>query len=125
MMALREPASAITVAGGANSTEGELVLVGNGRLYGGQYRVFPSAGLQTGSLEVRVIPKTNWRALLHCGMSLLAKGELPNGAAEAFRCESFTMTSPEPTRLQVDGESVGSLPATFTIQPRKLRVVVP
>jgi diacylglycerol kinase (ATP) len=125
IMALRERAPAITMAGGKDSTAGELVLVGNGRLYGGQYRVFPRAGLQSGVLDVQVIPKADWRALLHCGVSLLAKGELPNGAARAFQCDCFTLTSAEPTRVQVDGESVGSLPATFTIQPKKLRVVVP
>jgi YegS/Rv2252/BmrU family lipid kinase len=125
ILALRQPASAITVTSRAETAIGELVLVGNGRLYGGQYRVFPGADLRNGRLEICVIPKTNWPTLLHCGTALLTRGQLPGGSARFFREETFTLTSPAATPLEVDGESVGHLPATFSIQPQKLRVVVP
>jgi YegS/Rv2252/BmrU family lipid kinase len=125
ILALGQPASAITVASRADSAVGELVLVGNGRLYGGQYRLFPGADLRDGLLEICVIPKTNWQSLIQCGASLLARGELPGGAAKSFRSETFTLTSPASTPLEVDGESVGHLPATFSIQPQKLRVIIP
>jgi YegS/Rv2252/BmrU family lipid kinase len=125
ILALRQPASAITVTSHADTAVGELVLVGNGRFYGGPYRVFPRADLRNGLLEICVIPKTNWPMLIRCGTSLLARGELPGGAARCFRGETFTLTSPGSTPLEVDGESVGHLPATFSIQPQKLRVVVP
>ena len=125
MLALRQPASAITVASRADSAVGELILVGNGRLYGGQFHLFPRADLRDGLLEICVIPKTNWHSLLYCGVSLLARGRLPGGAARSLRSETFTLTSPASTPLEVDGESVGHLPATFSIQPQKLRVIVP
>jgi diacylglycerol kinase (ATP) len=125
ILALRQPASAITVESRADSAVGELVLVGNGRLYGGQFHVFPAADLRDGLLEICVIPKTNWRSLLYCGVSLLVRGRLPGGAARSFRTETFTLASPASTPLEVDGESVGHLPATFSIQPQKLRVIVP
>jgi YegS/Rv2252/BmrU family lipid kinase len=125
ILALRQPASAITVASRADSAVGELVLVGNGRFYGGEYRLFPRTDLRNGLLEVCVIPKTNWPALLRCGMALLTRGRLPAGAARSFQSETFALTSPMPTPLELDGESVGHLPATFSIQPQKLRVIVP
>jgi diacylglycerol kinase family enzyme len=125
ILALRQPASAITVTSRADTAVGELVLVGNGRFYGGQYRLFPGANLRDGLLEICVIPKTNWPVLLRCGMALLTRGELPGGAARCLRGETFTLTSPASTPLEVDGESIGHLPATFSIQPQKLRVVVP
>jgi YegS/Rv2252/BmrU family lipid kinase len=125
LLALREPASALTVVSGTDSAVGELVLVGNGRLYGGQFHLFPRADLCDGVLEICVIPKTNWPTLIHCGMGLLTRGRLPEGAARSLRSETFTITSAVPTPLEVDGESVGHLPATFSIQPKKLRVIVP
>jgi YegS/Rv2252/BmrU family lipid kinase len=125
LVALRETPSQITAANGANSATGELVLVGNGRFYGGQFRLFPQASLRDGLLEICVIPKINWLNLLCCGAMLLLRGELPGGAARCFRAEKFTLTSPTPTPLELDGESVGHLPATFSIETRKLRVLVP
>jgi diacylglycerol kinase (ATP) len=125
MMALGHPASQILASNGVESAIGELVLVGNGRFYGGKYRVFPEADLGNGTLEVCVIPRTTWLMLAHCGSALLTLGKLPVSAARRFRATSFTLTSPTPTPLQVDGEGIGHLPATFSIQPRKLRVIVP
>jgi YegS/Rv2252/BmrU family lipid kinase len=125
LVALRETPSQITAANGANSATGELVLVGNGRFYGGQFRIFPGASLRDGLLEICVVPKVNWPNLIRCGVMLLVRGELPAGAARCFRAATFTLTSPTPTPLELDGESVGQLPATFSIETRKLRVLVP
>src|ERR1019366_3125037 len=42
--------SKITAAGGGHSATGQLVLIGNGRLYGGQYRLFPKGDVRAGPL---------------------------------------------------------------------------
>lgn len=125
ILALRQPASVITFTSRADTALGEMVLVGNGRFYGGPYRFFPRSDLRNGRLEICVIPKSNWQMLVWCGASLLTRGELPGGAARSFHGETFTLTSPMSTPLELDGESVGHLPATFSIQPQKLRVIVP
>lgn len=117
--------SQITVAGGGHSATGELVLIGNGRLYGGSYQVFPGADLRDGLLEVCVFPRINWFTLLRCGPSLLLRNRLPAAAVEAFQAESFTLTSPTPTPVEADGELIGHLPASFSLRRRCLRVVVP
>ena len=115
----------ITAAGGGRSVTGELVLIGNGRLYGGPYRVFPGADLRDGLLEVCVFPRVNWFTLARCGPALLLRGGLPASAVEVFQAESFTLTSPSPTPLEVDGELIGHLPAAFSLQRSCLRVIVP
>ncbi len=125
MMALRAPASQITATNGSQSASGELALVGNGRFYGGRYRLFPHADLRSGLLDVCVFPKTNWLTLIRCMGMFLGGQALPEGVAQTFRAESFTFTGVSPTPLEVDGENIGHLPATFSIQRRKLRVVVP
>lgn len=125
LKALLGPPSRIQAAGGSHSLAGELVLIGNGRLYGGPYRLFPQADLRDGLLEVCVFPRANWLTLLRCGPQLLLRGSLPASAIRSFQAESLTLTSPAPTPLEVDGELIGRLPATFSLQRSLLRVIVP
>jgi YegS/Rv2252/BmrU family lipid kinase len=123
--ALRGPPAEVTVSGNGHSATGALVLIGNGRLYGGDFRLFPRADLRDGLLEVCAFPRVNWLTLLRCGLPLLLCGTVPASATQAFQAESLTLTSPVRASLEVDGELVGLLPATFSLERSKLRVIVP
>jgi diacylglycerol kinase family enzyme len=63
--------------------------------------------------------------LARCGPSLLLNKRLPAGAVEDFQAESLTLSSPSRTPLEADGELIGHLPATFSLQRSALRVIVP
>jgi YegS/Rv2252/BmrU family lipid kinase len=115
----------ITAVGAGHSVLGELVLIGNGRLYGGQFTIFPDADLRDGWLEVCVVPRVNWLSLARCAPSLLLRGALPTAVTRLFRAESLTLTSPARTPLEVDGELIGHLPATFSLDRSRLSVIVP
>ena len=67
----------------------------------------------------------SWLTLARCGPGLLLNGTVPASTTEIFQTESLTLTSPSATPLQVDGELIGRLPATFSVQPSRLRVIVP
>src|SRR5205085_381763 len=54
LQALQGPPALLTVNAGASSAAGSLVLIGNGRLYGGNFRIFPRADLRDGLLDVCV-----------------------------------------------------------------------
>jgi diacylglycerol kinase (ATP) len=123
--ALIQPQSQITVIAGDRTVTGELVLIGNGRLYGGEFRVFPEADLRDGALEVCVFPRVNWWLLARCGPGLLLRRRLPPSATVNFRAASVTLKSPVAAPLEVDGEFAGHLPATFSIARSRLRVIVP
>jgi diacylglycerol kinase family enzyme len=125
LQALMGPPARITAAAGAHRATGGLVLIGNGRLYGGSFRIFPGADLRDGLLEVVVFPHVNWFTLARCGPQLLLTGTLPAGATDSFRAEQVTLTSPAPVPLETDGELIGRLPATFSIKRSRLRVIVP
>jgi YegS/Rv2252/BmrU family lipid kinase len=125
MNALMAPQSQITVTGGDEPVTGELVLIGNGRLYGGDYRVFPDADLCDGLLDVCVFPRVNWLVLARCGPALLLRGSLPASTVRTFQARSITLSSPTPTALEADGELIGHLPATLSVHPARLRVIVP
>jgi diacylglycerol kinase (ATP) len=125
VQALRGEPARLTVSNGTQSFRGALVLVGNGRFYGGKYRVHPDAALHDGRLHVRVFPKTDWLTLFRCAGMFAARMRIPAGVAYGFSSREFTVTAESRTPLEVDGENIGHLPATFSIEPGRLRVIVP
>jgi diacylglycerol kinase (ATP) len=125
LKALLRDQSKITATGGGQSATGELVLIGNGRFYGGSYSVFPQADLRDGLLDVCVFPRVNWLTLARCGPSLLLRGRLPTSVTRTFQADSLTLSSPSSTPIEADGELIGHLPATFSVQRSRLRVIVP
>lgn len=115
----------VTVAANGATATGELVLVGNGRLYGGDYELFPGAALHDGVLEVCVLPRVNWFTLLRCGLPLLVRGKLPDSAVRRLRASEFTLAGDAPAAFEVDGEWAGRLPAKFGVARERLRIIVP
>jgi diacylglycerol kinase (ATP) len=125
LRALRENQPTFTVSDGVRTISGQLALIGNGQLYGGNFRIFPAADLADGLLDVCVFPRVNWPMLWRCGAKLLLTGTLPETAVTRLRANSFTLTGSSSIYSEVDGELAGPLPARFSVQPRALRVLVP
>lgn len=125
VLAISGRPSRVTAVHGGGSETGELVLVGNGRYYGGKFRVHPLADLSDGWLHVAVFTKANWLTLIRSAGMFALGWDLPAGVAKCFRATDFTITSETPTPLEVEGENIGHLPAKFSIQPKKLRVITP
>jgi len=125
LRAMQAPQPLIQYRDGTRTGSGQLVLLGNGRLYGGRFKVFPQADLRDGRLDVCVFPEVNWPALLHCGTMLLATSVLPKSRARHLSAGSIELSGPPGTLFEVDGELCGRLPATFAVESAKLRVVVP
>lgn len=115
----------ITVSDGVITTAGKLVLLGNGALYGGNYRVFPLADLRDGLLEITIFPQLGLvsiaRALYGLGFNAL----YTTGGAKHLRSRSVTVTSDTRVPFHVEGENIGWLPAEFSIRETALRVIVP
>jgi diacylglycerol kinase (ATP) len=125
LQALMEPPPQLTAANGQRQERGELVLIGNGSLYGGNYEVLEGAHLCDGKLHVCVFPRIGWWILLRCGLPLLARGRLPEKLVRRFQATEFNLTSASPTGFELEGELVGQLPAKFAILPGALRVIAP
>jgi len=125
LRALREPQKKIQVTNGKANGVGELVLIGNGSLYGGEFRIFPPADMRDGLLEACVFSRVNWLTLFRCAPRLLIRGTLPSTATANYRSESLTLTSESHVPFEVDGEFGGYLPATFSMCRMQLRVIVP
>ncbi len=125
LRALLDQPAEIAVSAEGKTFTGQLVLIGNGRFYGGSFRFFPQADMRDGLLELCVFPRANWLTLLWCGPWLLLARRLPHGAVNRMRAGSFRLSSTGPAQFEVEGELIGNLPATFSLKRAGLRVLVP
>ncbi len=125
MQALRGPRPQVTVEAAGRSATGQLVLIGNGRFYGGRYPVFPQAQLDDGQLDVTVFPHVNWLTITRVFLSLQGNRLARSPDAVCFQSNAVTMSAPDGTPWHVEGDNIGLLPTRFSILQRALRVVVP
>jgi YegS/Rv2252/BmrU family lipid kinase len=124
LQAWREPQPTIIVNGG-KEISGELVLVGNGRFYGGSYAIFPRADLHDGVMDVCVFPKLTVGTLAQAAFGIVSGRMDRLSSTLHLQSAKVTLTSPTRVLLQLDGENVGPLPATLSTIPKALRVIVP
>ncbi len=122
--ALRESQPKIEVTG-SSTTSGELILLGNGRFYGGSFELFPGASHRDGLLDVCVLPAANVWSAMQAGIGLATGRVHRFWNSHCFRAPTVTLRSASRVGLQLDGEYVGELPASFSVLPKALRVIVP
>jgi len=125
LKALAERKTRITVQTGSENLSGELVLLGNGKLYGGDFQIFTAADLRDGRLDVCVFPRVNFWTLLRVAPGLLWRKKISEKFVRRLAAEEITLTGEGPAAFELDGEWAGKLPVTFSVARGKLRVVVP
>jgi YegS/Rv2252/BmrU family lipid kinase len=125
LKALREKRAVITVRADGREVTGELILIGNGRFYGGPFVILPSADLHDGLLDICVFPRINWLTLLRCAPGLLARRKLPDSRVQRVRAATFELAGGSAAAFELDGEWAGRLPVFFSTEREKLRVIVP
>jgi diacylglycerol kinase (ATP) len=125
LKALRETQPRIRFSDGAASAEGELVLVGNGRFYGGALAVFENADAADGALDVCVFERVNFFIVLRYALGFLTGRVVPPRSVRRFQSAAFEVSAAGPVPFEVEGELAGLLPARFSVQKRALRVIVP
>jgi YegS/Rv2252/BmrU family lipid kinase len=125
LKALRGPLPLIRATNGKETLAGQLVLIGNGRYYGGRWVLFPRADLRDGLLDVTVFPRMNWAWALRGGLGVLARRAYTVGGLKHFQAASIRLTSDSPALFEVEGENIGRLPVQISVRSRALRVIVP
>jgi YegS/Rv2252/BmrU family lipid kinase len=125
LKALAERKPQIAVRAGAETISGELVLLGNGKLYGGDFQIFPAAELRDGKLDACVFPRVNFWTLLRVAPGLLWRKRISEKFVRRLAAEKITLTGEGAAAFELDGEWAGKLPVTFSVAREKLRVVVP
>jgi len=110
---------------GQKEIKGAMVLIGNGRHYGGPFQFFPKADMADGLLDVCVFPKSGPLDLLWYLQAVLLGG--PDSLPEVtyLQVASLKVQAEEKVALEVDGEYCGETPVEFRVVPKGLEVVVP
>ena len=123
--ALRERIAPIAAQSAENTASGPLVLVGNGRFYGGRFAVFPNADLNDGWLDVAVFPKAGLGTLLLFGLGWLTGNVNRWTGAIVWKTQQLTLSCPDAMPVELEGDNVGFLPAVIRITGQRLKVIVP
>ena len=100
------------------------VAIGNGRYHGGGMHPCPLAVLDDGWLEVTTIGHLNMFELVRDLPVLYSDDIYKHPKVSHYRAKTVLAESSETTRIELDGEAVGSLPLEVRILPRTLPVLV-
>ena len=95
----------------------------NGRFFGGGMQVAPAARLDDGRLDLTVWQGFGFRDFIVKRRALYDGTHVHDPGARTLRAARVSATSDERVPLEIDGESAGTLPATFEIIPAALSVV--
>jgi YegS/Rv2252/BmrU family lipid kinase len=112
---------------GAIETRIQNVAVANGKFFGGGMRVAPDAELDDGKFDVVNIGNLSFMQSALSLRKLYAGTHVRLPEVVVRRATRVDATAPggEEVLLDVDGEQLGALPATFTLLPKALSVMVP
>jgi diacylglycerol kinase (ATP) len=101
------------------------VVIGNGSLYGGGFRLTPRARLDDGLLDVCIVPVMPKLELLRWAPRAYRGKHLAHPRIVYFQTRQIALTSPARLELFGDGEFIQELPATIEVVPQSVRVIVP
>ena len=104
---------------------GGVVLVGNGRFYGGSFCVFPKAQLDDGRLDVCIFENNGYLDVMRYAQGVWRGVHTQFRDVRYFQASKFVCNAAGGTPFEVDGEDAGDVPVTFSVVPRALRVIVP
>ncbi|HEX9236548.1 MAG TPA: diacylglycerol kinase family lipid kinase, partial [Actinomycetota bacterium] len=115
----------VRVDGREHPFKGMMLAVGNGTSYGGGMFVTPGAKSDDGELEVCVIKELPKWQFVRTFPKVFKGKHLEHPSVEMLHGRQIDISSDRAFQVYADGEPVGTLPATFTVVPGALRVVVP
>lgn len=126
MKLLPRSAPVMTVsAPGQPPVQGTVVLIGNGRRYGGPFQLFPAAIPGDGLLDVVVMRRHGLREFYAMAKGLLA-GRYGVGEEVAyFQADSVRIESEDPLPYEADGELAGAENVIEVQRDGSLEVMVP
>lgn len=124
LMAAPAPVLRVEVQG-QREIKGAMVLVGNGRHYGGPFQFFPKADMADGLLDVCVFPKSGPLDLLWYLQAVLLGGPDSLPEVSYLQVPALRVTAGDRVALEVDGEYCGETPVDFRLLPRGLEMIVP
>lgn len=94
----------------------------NGRYYGGGYNISPKASLEDNYFDVYYINKLRLPSIINLLLKL-KKGKLEQDKrTNHFKTNNITVTSEEPIRFNVDGETIENTKVEIKIIPKAIKI---
>ena len=94
----------------------------NGRYYGGGYNISPKASLEDNNFDVYYINKLRLPSIINLLLKL-KKGKLEQDKrTNHFKTNNITVTSEEPIRFNVDGETIENTKFEIKIIPKAIKI---
>lgn len=100
------------------------MVVANGQYFGGGMKIAPDASISDGKFDVVVLGDLGKIDLVRNVPRVYDGSHITHPKVTASRALHLRATSPDRLLLQADGEVLGTAPATFTIVPAALRLIV-
>ena len=104
---------------------GSFVLVGNGRFYGGPFRVFRDAQTDDGLLDVLIFRDLGYTDIARYVAAMAFGGIEKISGVEYFQTPSLRVYGDEAIPVELDGEVDFNIPADFSIAPNPMIVCIP
>lgn len=115
----------LDIDGQVQKTHALQIVVGNTQLYGSLLRFTWKARSDDGLLDVCIVrsPKKLERVMVM--LDFLLQSNARRKWVTYTTCKSVEIRTRKPVNFQVDGEPLGHTPATFSVVPGALKVIVP
>ncbi|MBU1078179.1 MAG: diacylglycerol kinase family lipid kinase [Spirochaetes bacterium] len=104
---------------------GYFVVAENAGSYGGMFKLAPYADFNDGLLDVCVFKKYGFFEVIRYfwGIALGQHMDFPD--VRYYQCRNVELFSDENVLLHTDGELIGSLPVSVTVNKERLKILVP
>lgn len=102
-----------------------IALIANGRYYGGLLCVAPQADIADGALDLLLVRRMNYVETAAVALRAFFKKHLSHSAFNTAPCREVRISTGGDVPVQIDGELIGSLPATVRVLPGALQVLAP
>jgi diacylglycerol kinase family enzyme len=115
----------VTFDGGERRGRMHDVVVANGVWHGGGMKLAPDAQPDDGAFDVVLIGDVSKTDFLTTAPKIYKGRHVHHPKVEVVRTAQVAVAAPAPLPIELDGEQVGTTPATFRVVPGALRVRVP
>jgi diacylglycerol kinase (ATP) len=105
--------------------EASFLLIGNGRYYGGPFKMFRQGSPSDGLIDVLLFHNQSPWDLLRYMHAILIGHHAGLEDVEYFQTTSLRVDSEEPVPYELDGEMAGYIPLTFGLERDALSVLAP
>ena len=116
----------VTIDGGRPRTvTGYTVAAANSRTYGGGMQLAPAADLDDGQLDVVIISHLPRLRFLMLMPTVFTGAHVNQPIVDVTRARTVQIVASRAFTLYADGDPIAELPATITVLPGAMRVIVP